>query len=66
MAPKGTPRPVIEKLAAGFKKITENKQAIEAMKKLGEEYGYMGPDEFAKFWKQDYQIYKDMAKMFKK
>jgi len=66
VAPKGTPRPVIEKLAAGFKKITENKQAIEAMKKLGEEYGYMGPDEFAKFWKQDYQIYKDMAKMFKK
>ena len=66
LAPKGTPRPVIEKLAQGFKKITENKQAIEGMKKLGEDFGYMGPDEFASYWRKDFQIYKDMAKMFKK
>jgi tripartite-type tricarboxylate transporter receptor subunit TctC len=65
LAPKGTPKPVIDKLAAGFKKITENKQAIEAMAKLSEEFGYMGPDEFAKYWRKDYQIYKDMGKMFK-
>lgn len=66
LAPKGTPRPVIEKLAAGFKKITEHKQAIAAMKQLGEEYGYMGPEEFSKYWKKDYQIYKEMGKKFKK
>lgn len=66
LAPKGTPRPVIEKLAAGFKKMTENKQAIAGIHKLGEEFGYMGPDEFSKYWRKDFQIYKEMAKMFKK
>jgi tripartite-type tricarboxylate transporter receptor subunit TctC len=66
LAPKGTPRPVIEKLAAGFKKMTENKQAIAGMTQLGEEFSYMGPDEFAKYWRKDYQIYNDLAKMFKK
>lgn len=65
MVPKGTPRPIIEKLAAAFKKMTENKQVIENLAKLGDEFNYQGPDEFAKYWRKDYQIYKDMAKMFK-
>ena len=30
-APKETPRPIIEKLAAGFKKMTENKEAVAKM-----------------------------------
>ena len=58
--------PIIDKLALGFKKMTENKQAIAGMTQLGEEFGYMGPDEFAKYWRKDYQIYKEMGKMFKK
>ena len=66
LAPKGTPKPVIEKLAAGFKKITQKKEAIAGMEKLGEDYSYMGPEEFAKYWRQDFQIYKEMGKMFKK
>ncbi len=65
-APKGTPRPIVDKLAAGFKKMTENKQVIENYAKLGNEFTFLGPDEFAKFWRKDYQIYKDMAKAFKK
>jgi tripartite-type tricarboxylate transporter receptor subunit TctC len=66
LAPKGTPTPIINKLATGFKKMTEHKQAIDALAKLGENFDYMGPDEFAKYWREDYAIYKDMAKMFKK
>jgi tripartite-type tricarboxylate transporter receptor subunit TctC len=66
VAPKGTPRPIVEKLAAGFKKMTENKQVIESYAKLGNEFNYLGPDEFARFWRKDYQTYKNMAKMFKK
>ena len=58
MAPRGTPRPIVDKLAAGFKKMTENKQAIEAYAKLGNEFNYQGPDEFAKYWKKDYQAYR--------
>jgi tripartite-type tricarboxylate transporter receptor subunit TctC len=65
-APKGTPRPIIEKLAGGFKKMTENKQVIENYAKLGNEFHYLGPDEFAKFWRKDFQNYKEMAKIFKK
>ena len=65
-APKGTPRPIIDKLAAGFKKMTENKQVIENYAKLGNEFNYLGPDEFAQFWRKDYQNYKEMAKAFKK
>ena len=47
VAPKGTPRPIIDKLAAGFKKMTENKQVIESYAKLGNEFNFLGPDEFA-------------------
>ena len=65
-APKGTPRPIIDKLAAGFKKMTENKQVIENYAKLGNEFHYLGPDEFLQFWRKDYQNYKEMGKMFKK
>lgn len=65
-APKGTPRPIVEKLAVGFKKMTENGQAIENFAKLGNTFGYMGPDEFAKYWREDFGIYKEMAKLFKK
>jgi tripartite-type tricarboxylate transporter receptor subunit TctC len=66
MAPKGTPRPIVDKLAAGFKKMTENRQAIENYAKLGNEFNYQGPDEFAEYWKKDYQVYKRMANFFKK
>ena len=66
LAPKGTPRPIIDKLAAGFKKMTEHKQAIDALEQLGEDFEYMGPDEFAKYWREDYAIYKEMATLFKK
>jgi tripartite-type tricarboxylate transporter receptor subunit TctC len=66
LAPMGTPGPIIDKLALGFKKMTENKQAIANLKQLGDEFNYLGPDGFAKFWREDYQIYKEMAKMVKK
>jgi hypothetical protein len=47
-------------------RTTEHPKAIAAFDKLGEEFGYMGPDEFAKFWRKDFEIYKEMGKMFKK
>ena len=65
-APKGTPRPIIDKLSLGFKKMTENKQAIEHLKKLGNDFAYLGPDEFGKAWREEYNQYKELAKLFKK
>ena len=65
MAPKGTPPPIIDKLASGFKKMTENKQAIASLKQLGDDFSYLGPDEFAKFWREDYQVFKKLAATLK-
>ena len=66
MAPKGTPRPIIDKLALSVKKMLENQQVIEAIRKLGDEVEYQGPDEFAKYWRAEYDTYKELGKMFKK
>ena len=65
-APKGTPKPVIDKLSAAFKKMTENKQAIEALKQLGDEFAYRGPDEFSKYWREEFQKIREMGKTFMK
>lgn len=66
MAPKGTPRPVVEKLAAAFKKMLETPQVVDAIKKFGDEVEYQGPDEFAKYWRAEYETYKELGKMFKR
>jgi tripartite-type tricarboxylate transporter receptor subunit TctC len=65
-APKGTPRPIIDRLANGFKKMTEKQQAITALEAMGNDFAYLGPDEFAKVWREEYLAYKELAKMFKK
>ena len=65
LAPKNTPRPIIDKLASAFKKMTETEQAKTAIKQLGNEFHYLGPDEFEKFWRAEYQTYKELGKMFK-
>jgi tripartite-type tricarboxylate transporter receptor subunit TctC len=64
--PKGTPRPIIDKLAEGFKKMTQNKRAITIIKQQGMEFSYLGPDEFAKVWREEYLGYKELAKIFMK
>jgi tripartite-type tricarboxylate transporter receptor subunit TctC len=66
LAPKKTPRPIIDKLAADFKKITEDKSAVNMIKKLGDEVEYLGPDAFTKVWKEEYGYYKELGKAFKK
>jgi tripartite-type tricarboxylate transporter receptor subunit TctC len=66
MAPKGTPKPIIDKLANAFKKMLENPQVVKAIEKQGEPVEYLGPDEFAKYWRAEYDAYRDIGKMFKK
>jgi tripartite-type tricarboxylate transporter receptor subunit TctC len=66
MAPKGTPRPVVEKIALAFKKMLETKQAVEGIRKLGDEIEYLGPDEFEKYWRAEYETYKELGKIFKR
>ncbi len=66
LAPKGTPRPIIERLAAAIKKTTEDPAFIAAIKQLGDEPGYLGPDEFAKEWQREYEVHKTIGREFKK
>jgi len=66
LAPKGTPRPIIEKLATAFKKMTEDKSVIGMLKRFGDEVQYLGPDEFGKLWRQEYEAHKELARLYKK
>jgi tripartite-type tricarboxylate transporter receptor subunit TctC len=66
MAPKGTPRPIIEKVASAFKKMTEDKSVIAMIKQYGDEIHYLGPDEFAQTWRTEFDVYKELSKALKK
>jgi tripartite-type tricarboxylate transporter receptor subunit TctC len=66
LAPKGTPRPIIDKLADAIKKATEDKAFIEQVRSMGDEPGYLGPDEFARVWRKEYETAKELGKVFKK
>jgi len=65
-APKGTPRPVINKIADSLKKMLQDKKAIAGIKAMGAEFDYAGPEEFEKDWRQEFNGYKELAKLFKK
>jgi tripartite-type tricarboxylate transporter receptor subunit TctC len=66
LAPKGTPRPVIDKLALAFKKMTEDKSVIPMIRQFGDQIQYLGPDEFAIEWRAEYELHKELGKIFRK
>jgi tripartite-type tricarboxylate transporter receptor subunit TctC len=66
LAPKGTPRGIVDKLAEAFKKMAWNKSVVPMIKQLGDEIHFMGPDDFARAWREEYQTQKELAKIFKK
>ncbi|MEI7672793.1 MAG: tripartite tricarboxylate transporter substrate binding protein [Deltaproteobacteria bacterium] len=65
MAPPKTPRPIIDKLALGFKKMLENKNSLDTIHKLGDNFHYLGPDEMTKVWREEYDLQKELGKSFK-
>lgn len=65
-APNGTPRPIINKLADGLKKMTQDKRAIAGIKAMGADFDFDGPESFGKEWREEYLGYKELAKLFKK
>lgn len=66
LAPKGTPRAVVDRLAAAFKRMCEDKSVINMINKFGDEVNYLGPDEFAKVWREEFEIQRELGKIFKK
>jgi tripartite-type tricarboxylate transporter receptor subunit TctC len=66
MAPKGTPRAIIDKVATAFKKMTEDKSVNAMIKRYGDQIHYLGPQEFSKAWKTEFELYKELGKSYKK
>jgi tripartite-type tricarboxylate transporter receptor subunit TctC len=66
LAPKGTPRPIVEKLASAFKQMTEDKSFQALVKQLGDEVNFLGTDEFEKTWRAEYEAHKELGKFYKK
>ncbi len=66
LAPKATPRPVIDRLALAFKKMSEDKSSLAMIRQLGDSFHYLGPDDLAKFWREEYEAHKELGKVFKK
>jgi len=61
IAPKGTPKPVVEKLATAFRKATESAAFREYGDKRGLEIGHLGPTELAERLRADARVYRQVA-----
>ena len=61
-APKATPKAVIDKLADAFKKASADPEYIKQMEKMGLPIKYLGPDEFGKLNKREYEEYTEVVK----
>jgi len=59
---KGTPQPIVDYLASVLKKAYESEKFSEyqAISLLDQRPGWKGPEEFGKFWDEEYQAYKDI------
>jgi putative tricarboxylic transport membrane protein len=66
LAPRGTPRPLIDKLASAFKLMTEDKSFQVLVKQMGDDVSYLGPDEFEKVWRAEYESDRELGKFYKK
>ena len=61
-APKGTPPEVIAKLAAAFRKASEDPNYLKEMKNMGLPVEFLGPAEFGKLIKDEYELYGPLVK----
>jgi hypothetical protein len=46
--------------------MTEDKTVLAMIKQFGDEIHYLGPDEFTKVWREEYEAHKELGKQFKK
>jgi tripartite-type tricarboxylate transporter receptor subunit TctC len=62
LAPKGTPRPIIDKLADAFHKMAQDPAVRSVLEGWGDGVDYLGPDEFGKWWRAEYDFQRDLLK----
>ena len=61
LVPAGTPRPIVDKLAAAARKAMQTPAAIEALRPQGDDPLDAGPDEFAAFMHSEITRWTDVA-----
>ena len=61
-APVGTPRPIVDKLAAAAHQAMHTAAAMAALRKQGDDPFDGGPDEFAAFMRSEITRWKDVAR----
>jgi tripartite-type tricarboxylate transporter receptor subunit TctC len=61
-APPGTPRPIVDKLAAEIRKAAASAQLVARLQEFGAEGAPMAPDEFTHYWKQQVALYRRIIK----
>jgi tripartite-type tricarboxylate transporter receptor subunit TctC len=61
LAPTGTPRPVVDKVAAVARQAMQSPAAIETLRKQGDDPLDAGPDEFADFMRNEIARWKEVA-----
>jgi tripartite-type tricarboxylate transporter receptor subunit TctC len=61
-APAGTPKAIIDKVAAALKQSFEKPEVVDALTKLGGDPALMGPDEFGVYIKEESPKWRDAVK----
>jgi hypothetical protein len=46
--------------------MTEDNAVVAMLKSFGDVPGFLGPDEFGKLWRAEYELHKEMGKLYKK
>ena len=60
-APPGTPRLVVDRLAAYFRQVSQDPQVQASLRTLGASAAYMGPDEFGRWIKSESEKWTKVA-----
>ena len=61
-APKGTPMEFIQRLADAFRKASEDPSYLKEMENMGLPVEYLGPEDFGKLNKEEYELYAPLVK----
>ena len=53
-------------MAHAFKQMTEDKSVVSMINQLGDEIQYLGPDEFTRVWREEFESQKELGRYLKK
>jgi tripartite-type tricarboxylate transporter receptor subunit TctC len=68
LAPKGTPKAIVEAIYLSAKKVVENHRtfAVERLDRLGAELDFEGPEEYTTHLAKQYELFSEIFKIVKK